>query len=254
MICASTHRRGAGSVDGGAPVRSQSKTGRSSSYTPNLRRARGDRGHGYLVQASSVARVRLSPTERPSASTVLASSRVSSRRVCALPSKPPHGPPARAARARRCGRTAGGRGRGPAPRSRRCPAGDPSARDRSRATWATSRLWVSRLRTKSSICGPCTWVLAASRRDAAAWTTRARSRSYGVRSGASTRLGGSATSRSRSWASYSSVLSIERDSEVSGSEDRHVHVVVVVGRGRAARRHARQPSPPRTASRCAGAR
>ena len=66
------------------------KTGRSSAYTPNLR-VSGDRGHGYLVQASSVARVRLSPTDAPEASTVLASSRVSSRSVCALPSKPPHG-------------------------------------------------------------------------------------------------------------------------------------------------------------------
>ena len=42
----------------------------------------------------------------------------------------------------------------------------PRARDRSRATWATSRLWVSRLRMKSSVCGPTTWVFAASRRDA----------------------------------------------------------------------------------------
>ena len=49
------------------------------------------RGQGYFVQASSVARVRLSPTERAGASTVLASSRVSSRSVWALPSNPPHG-------------------------------------------------------------------------------------------------------------------------------------------------------------------
>ena len=41
------------------------------------------------MQASRVARVRLSPTERPSAPKVLASSRVSSRRVWALPSNPP---------------------------------------------------------------------------------------------------------------------------------------------------------------------
>ncbi len=85
----------------------------------------------------------------------------------------------------------------------------PSARDRSRATWATSRLWVSRLRTKSSLCGPTTWVLAASRRDAAAWTTRARSRSNGVRTGASTRFGGSTTRRSRAASSYRAITSIE---------------------------------------------
>ncbi len=61
-----------------APRRIQSKTGRSSSYTPNLQTSRGDpsactpcgssaaaRGQGYFVQASSVARVRLSPTEAP---------------------------------------------------------------------------------------------------------------------------------------------------------------------------------------------
>src|SRR4051794_28068289 len=118
----------------------------------------------------------------------------------------------------------------------------PRARERSRATWATSRLWVSRLRTKSSAWGPCTWVLAASRRDAAACTTRARSRSYGVRSGASTRFGGSATSRSASWSSYSSVLSIERDSRSTRRSSRrsvhaHVHVVVMVGGRRPARRH-----------------
>ena len=47
------------------------------------------RVQGYLVQASSVARVRLRPTERPSAAKVFASSRVSRRRVWALPSKPP---------------------------------------------------------------------------------------------------------------------------------------------------------------------
>ena len=60
------------------------------------RRTCGARGraceprHGYFVQASSVARVRLSPTERPSASADFASSRVRMRSVWALPSKPPH--------------------------------------------------------------------------------------------------------------------------------------------------------------------
>ena len=42
------------------------------------------------MQASSVARVRFSPIERPSASLDFASSRVRIRRVWALPSKPPH--------------------------------------------------------------------------------------------------------------------------------------------------------------------
>ena len=75
----------------------------------------------------------------------------------------------------------------------------PSVRPRSRAIWATSRLWVSRLRTKSSVCGPTTWVLAASLRRAAECTTRARSRSKEVRSG---RFGGSGTQRVRALSSY----------------------------------------------------
>src|SRR5436190_823846 len=91
----------------------------------------------------------------------------------------------------------------------------PSARARSRATWATSRLWVSRLRTKSSDCGSTTWVLAASLREAAAWTTRARSRSNAVRTGASTRLGGSGTMRSRSASSYRRSASIAPDPRAS---------------------------------------
>ena len=41
------------------------------------------------MQASRVARVRLSPAERPSGPKVLASSRVRRRRVWALPSNPP---------------------------------------------------------------------------------------------------------------------------------------------------------------------
>ena len=97
MTCASRQRR-----RGPAPSRSHVNTGRSSSYTPNLAIARGvpsafapragaasARVQGYFVDASSVARVRLSPTLRPSASTDLASSRVRIRSVCALPSKPP---------------------------------------------------------------------------------------------------------------------------------------------------------------------
>ena len=40
------------------------KTGRSSAYTPNFR-VPGERGQGYLVHASSVARVRLRPAEAP---------------------------------------------------------------------------------------------------------------------------------------------------------------------------------------------
>ena len=95
-------------LDAAAPAvrstasRIQSKAGRSSSYTPNLAPSRvmpslctppgtgaSAIGQGYFVQASSVARVRLRPTEAPAASDVFASSRVSRRSVCALPSNPP---------------------------------------------------------------------------------------------------------------------------------------------------------------------
>ncbi len=139
-----------------------------------------------------MALVRLSPTD-PCSPKVLASSRVSSRNVWALPSKPPQSAVTSASTFSPLWPNGG------CPRSCASAAvstmsgSQPSARDRSRATWATSRLWVSRLRTKSSLCGPTTWVLAASRREDAACTTRARSRSNGVRSGAATRLGGSAT-------------------------------------------------------------
>ena len=143
--------------------------------TPRRRR----RGQGYFVQASSVARVRLSPTDLPS------------RRGSSPPAGSGCATSGRCPRSLRTPRSSSASTRSPL-----CPNGgwprscasaavstrsgwQPSARARSRATWATSREWVSRLRTKSSVCGPKTWVLAASRRDAAAWTTRARSRSNG---------------------------------------------------------------------------
>ncbi len=88
MTCASKQVR-----PSGAPSRSQVKTSRSSTYTPNLRRP-SSRCHGYFVAASSAARVRLRPTGSPgrgppSLPNVLASSRVRMRSDCALPSKPP---------------------------------------------------------------------------------------------------------------------------------------------------------------------
>src|SRR5687767_6130250 len=73
----------------------------------------------------------------------------------------------------------------------------------SRATWATSSEWVSRLRMKSSLPAPRTCVLADSRRSAAECTTRARSRSNGVRPA---RFGGSATKRARASSPYGSFI------------------------------------------------
>ncbi len=72
-------------------------------------------GQGYFVAASSTARVRLSP-----APSIFASSRVSTRSDWALPSNPPHDAAASSSAAWRCGRTAGGPGRGP---GRRRPPG-----------------------------------------------------------------------------------------------------------------------------------
>ena len=209
---------------------------------PGVLRAGVERGPGEVEPDRAARRRR----------TVLASSRVSSRSVWALPSKPPQASLSSAST-----------------RSPLCPNGGwprswasaavsamsgwlPSARDRSRATCATSRLWVSRLRTKSSLCGPTTWVLAASRREAAACTTRARSRSKGVRSGASTRLGGSSTRRSRAAASYRSRESIGRRPYCAAADGAprtagqyvvDVHVVHVVGGGRPA--VCRSPASPR---------
>ncbi|OLT20915.1 hypothetical protein BJF81_03325 [Ornithinimicrobium sp. CNJ-824] len=76
-------------------------------------------------------------------------------------------------------------------------ASQPRAAPNSRPIWATSREWVSRLRTKSSLVGWTTCVVAASRRRAAEWTTRARSRAKSCRS-ARFWAGSSATQRSRS--------------------------------------------------------
>ena len=68
---------------GGAPSLIQANTSASSAYTPYLT-SPARAGQGYFSVASRVARVRFSP-----APGTLASSRVSSRRLCALPSNPP---------------------------------------------------------------------------------------------------------------------------------------------------------------------
>src|SRR5689334_8462106 len=170
MTCASRHRR-----PGGEARRSHRKTSVSSAYTPNLRTP-ARRCHGYLQVASSVARVRFSP-----APSTLASRRVRTRSVCALPSKPPHGwATASSAASPLCPN-------GGCPMSCASPAtsttsgSQPRRAPISRAIWATSSEWVSRVRRKSSEPAVCTWVLVASRRNPAECSTRARSRWYGVR-------------------------------------------------------------------------
>ena len=119
---------------------------------------------------------------RPSCMTVvLASSRVSRRSVWALPSNPPiWRATSSSAASPLCPN--GGCPRSWARQAVSTTSGSqPSACPSSRPTWATSRVWVRRVRTKSSVPGPMTWVLAASRRSAAECRTRARSRANGVR-------------------------------------------------------------------------
>ena len=165
--------------------------------------------YGYLSVASRVARVRFSP-----APGTLASSRVSSRRLCAFPSKPPHGAASSARAAsplwpnggcpRSCARHAA------STRS----ASQPSTAPSSRPICAHSSEWVSRVRGKSPASTATTCVLAASRRSAEVCSTRARSRSNGLRgnraraasaaaegsqAGAAARLGGSAAQRAVAW-------------------------------------------------------
>ncbi len=127
------------------------------------------------------------------------------RSVWALPSKPPHASlTSSSARSPLCPKGGWPRSWARAAVST-MSASQPSVRPRSRATWATSSVWVSRLRTKSSVSGPTTWVFAASRRSAAECTSRARSRSNGVRPCGAARLGGSSTQRARACSSYSGV-------------------------------------------------
>ena len=183
MTCASRHLRLST-----APSRNHSNTGRSSSYAPNFRlgrpSARGGASaadHGYLHVASSVARVRFSPAGSPEGVTSLGSSRTSSRSVCALPSKPPIPRVS-------CASTVSPlwpKGGWPRSWDRHAASttsgSQPSALPSSRPICATSSEWVRRLRTKSSVCGATTCVLAASRRSAELCSTRARSRSKWLR-------------------------------------------------------------------------
>lgn len=197
---------------GGAPRLAHSKTGRSSSYTPNFTEPGSvgwaPCGQGYFVAASRTARVRLRPTltrrapppvSAPASTAASAwdaviaggtesartkrfgSIRVSSRSDWALPSKPPQ---SLAKSLSTCS---------PLWPNGGCPmscerhavstrsGSQPSAAPSSRPTWAHSREWVSRVRGLAShswLCDPgvTTWVLPARRRRAEECRTRARSR------------------------------------------------------------------------------
>src|SRR5699024_5491241 len=113
----------------------------------------------------------------------------------------------------------------------------PSSRPMSRPTWATSREWVRRVRTKSSEPAPSTWVLAPSRRSAEECSTRARSRWNGVRAWD---FGGSGAKRSRSAGLYpggaasraavpGSRCSVVIDSSSGGVQLRLVEAISMIG-------------------------
>ncbi len=202
MTWASKHLRSAG-----APSRSHSKTGRSSSYAPNLTESGSvgwpPRAHGYLVAASRQARVRLRPTLTccplaGSGTNRLGSSRVSRRSDWALPSKPPQS----LANSLSASSPLWPKGGWPMSCERQAAStrsgSQPSAAPSSRPTWAHSSEWVRRVRGLASqsyerVPGVTTWVFPARRRSAAECSTRARSRWKAVRPG---RLSGSAAQRS----------------------------------------------------------
>ena len=166
----------------GAPARIQWKTGSSSGYTPNFSRPPGSgRGcsavQGYLHVASRLARVRFRPWLWPSGPSTLGSRRERMRSVCALPSNPPT-PSAQSFSARSPLCPNGGWPRSWLRQAVSTTSGDRcSAVASSRPTCATSSECVRRFRAKSAgEAGLSTWVFAASRRSAAEWSTRARSR------------------------------------------------------------------------------
>ena len=157
MTCASRHLRPVGRAARAARRRPRGRrrrrrtcAGRGSSCRPG----RAPRAHGYFTDASRLARVRLRPTARPSGATTLGSSRVSRRSVWALPSNPPMCA-LRSASARSPLWPNGGWPRSCARHAVSTTSGSqPSALPISRPTWATSSVWVRRVRTKSSLAGP----------------------------------------------------------------------------------------------------
>ena len=149
----------------------------SSAYTPNLRWP-GRRGHGYLQDGVERGPGQVEPggRRRPAPST-LASSRVSTRSVCALPSKPPQAcgdlvervlavvPERRVAEVVR--QAGGVHHVGVAAEPRAHLPADLGDLQRVGQPGAQEVVGCRRV---------CTWVLAASRRNAAECSTRARSR------------------------------------------------------------------------------
>ena len=253
MICASTHRLATRRAPRAQPGEDRQVVG----VDPELA-GRRRRGQGYLVQASRVARVRLSPTDAPEPSTVLASSRVSSRRVWALPSKPPHGPGQLVQRVlavvaeRRVAEVVGQRGglRDVGLRAQR-PGQVPRDLGDLEAVGEPVADEVVHLRpVHLGLGGQPPRGGRVHHAGPVALVRRPLGRLHP--------LGRLATSRSRSCSSYRSVLSIS-DRTLGcqrRSVDRHVHVVVVVRRSPSLG-HRHRTASPRTrgpASRCAGAR
>ena len=152
---------------------------------------------GYLRVASRVARVRFRP-----APGIFASSLVSSRRLCALPSKPPQSA-ATCASADSPLWPNGGWPRSCARQAASTRSGSqPSAAPSSLPIWAHSSEWVSLVRGKSAWPTSTTCVFAASLRSAELCSTLALSRWNGLRSWLRARLAGSAANRSVACPSY----------------------------------------------------
>ena len=163
--------------------------------------------HGYLTAASSAARVRFTPAERPSGNSIFGSRRVNNRKVCALPSKPPI-LPAISASARSPLWPNGGWPRSCARQAQSTTSGSqPSEVPICRPICATSNVCVSRVRAKSSVPATRICVFAPSLRNADEWMSRARSRWKAVRE---LDLGGSGAQRSSSNALYPSLVMMHR--------------------------------------------
>ena len=166
----------------GAPSRSHAKTVDVVGVDAELaRRGRRPRRPGVLGRGVEAGPGQVETDAAPvGGPNVFASSRVSTRRVCALPSKPPHGC---ATSSSACSPLCpnGGCPRSWARQAVSTRSGSqPSGRPSSRPICATSREWVSRVRRKSdsvaahapASCRPA----AAAPRRAAPWPGRARTR------------------------------------------------------------------------------
>ena len=131
-----------------------------------------------LMTPSSVSQVRFRPVEARIAALQLGDHAEGLHIVVEAAVGRPSAP---AARPRRRGRTADGRGRGPARWSRRGRRPGPAPWPASGRSAPPPGEWVRRVRKWSPSWATKTWVFSFSRRKAEAWMMRSRSRAKGVR-------------------------------------------------------------------------